>query len=410
MHGRRALLFIAGGTTCVLAALIGAYVVLTAFRPEVEIRRMLVAMTEVQTVSERSAFSWTRGEGSDRATTTLYVTGQLDVFDPSAIGQATKFRLFRLRRGEENVDLSGEIRVIGGTSYLTYAPPGPKIESVDFSKSGTWVSFLPGELPQWGAVIPGLDDPIRDQGTGNKEQETGWTADGLVRLRGLLSRADIFIVAYDDVTEVISGHATRVIDGRFDPDALRSFLRDAIRARENREPTTEERLAVETLAKALEKLDVRFWIGIDDHLLYRVQAAGAVPDANVSSSNDNLLVPFDLIVELSDFNEPFEGNAPSNAISFSSLFERQFGAHSASAAVNDNAVLLPDEASLLPTQKSGNAMDSDNDGLSNALETFYRTNPNVADTDGDGTSDGEEVLNGKNPRGDGTLFGFGIGE
>lgn len=407
MHGRRALWFITGGVVCVLAVAVAALVVLSKFRPEDEIRRMLVAMAEVKTVSERSAFSWTR-DGEDRATTTLYTTGQFNLEDASEVDQATKFRLFRLSRGRDYVDLSGEIRTIDGTSYLTYAPPGPDIQGagVDFAESDTWVSFESGELPQWGSIIPGLDAPVAPVGDGESAE---WTPEALGRLRLLLARADVFLVAYDDLTELISGHATRVIDARFDPDALRSFLRDVIRAREDRDPTVAERLAVEEQAKALEKLSVRLWIGIDDHLLYRAQAAGAVPDA-MAEDEDNVLVPFDLIVELSGFNEPFEGRAPGESLSFSDAYRLKFGASSEVSSPADGTEFLPDDESRLPTEEVKTGGDPDKDGLSNVLEAFYRTNPNDADTDDDGVSDGEEVLDGKNPRGTGTLFGFGLGD
>lgn len=42
-------------------------------------------------------------------------------------------------------------------------------------------------------------------------------------------------------------------------------------------------------------------------------------------------------------------------------------------------------------------LDSDKDGLSDAKERIYGTNPNVFDTDGDGFSDGEEAGNGFDP-------------
>jgi hypothetical protein len=42
-------------------------------------------------------------------------------------------------------------------------------------------------------------------------------------------------------------------------------------------------------------------------------------------------------------------------------------------------------------------VDSDRDGLSDADETFYRTDPNNPDTDGDGASDLTEILDGSNP-------------
>ena len=52
--------------------------------------------------------------------------------------------------------------------------------------------------------------------------------------------------------------------------------------------------------------------------------------------------------------------------------------------------------------------DSDKDGITDSLETFYKTNPNIADTDFDGLSDGAEVntwkTNPTNPDTDGDGF------
>lgn len=50
-----------------------------------------------------------------------------------------------------------------------------------------------------------------------------------------------------------------------------------------------------------------------------------------------------------------------------------------------------------------NSKDTDNDGLSDVMESYYGTNPNKADSDGDGFKDGEEVDNGYNPLGPGKL-------
>lgn len=48
-------------------------------------------------------------------------------------------------------------------------------------------------------------------------------------------------------------------------------------------------------------------------------------------------------------------------------------------------------------------LDDDDDGLSNALESFYGSSPVNPDTDGDGYMDGEEVANGFDPNGPGAL-------
>lgn len=49
-------------------------------------------------------------------------------------------------------------------------------------------------------------------------------------------------------------------------------------------------------------------------------------------------------------------------------------------------------------------LDTDNDGVSNLDELFYKTDPENPDTDEDGYTDGEEIKNGYNPIGEGLLI------
>jgi hypothetical protein len=231
----------------------------------------------------------------------------------------------------------------------------------------------------------------------------GWNVDTILRLRNLLSVADVFMVRYDDVTEIVDKHATRVIEARFEPDATQALLLDVIRAKENREPTDAERVVVESQASDLERLAVRLWIGIDDHLLYRFQAAGAVNGATI-----------DVLVNLFDYDAPFDGEMPSpkRTTGFSSIYNAMIGSLESSAemAGRSASALVSNDAARLPVETATTVDDSDGDGLSAIVEAFYQTNPNAADTDGDGKSDGEEVLSGKNPNGTGSLFGFGLGQ
>jgi len=54
--------------------------------------------------------------------------------------------------------------------------------------------------------------------------------------------------------------------------------------------------------------------------------------------------------------------------------------------INNSDILIPSAE-----------VDSDGDGLSNAMEALYKTDPRNADTDGDGYKDGDEVANGYDP-------------
>lgn len=63
----------------------------------------------------------------------------------------------------------------------------------------------------------------------------------------------------------------------------------------------------------------------------------------------------------------------------------------------------PTSAPTLSAPAGSDGDDPDHDGLNNAEERLYGTDPNNPDTDGDGYSDGEEVKNGYNPLGAGML-------
>jgi hypothetical protein len=60
-------------------------------------------------------------------------------------------------------------------------------------------------------------------------------------------------------------------------------------------------------------------------------------------------------------------------------------------------------AANVSVNKASSTQDTDGDGLTDAAETGYGSDPKKADTDGDGFADGAEVKNGYNPAGPGKL-------
>lgn len=330
-------------------------------------------------------------------TTTVYTTSQLDLSEPNAIDHQTSFRVVTVGQSKNYTDLSGEVRTINGVTYLTYQPPVPSVPGVDFSANETWVSFQPGEFRSWGSLIPDLQLPIDLSLT-----STSWTPEGIENLRLLLSVADIFLVSYDDLTELIDGENTRIIDARFDPDALRAFFYALVRAKEGREPSDEERVRFEERAQQLERLALRMWIGQSDHRLYRLQVAGSFTE---KSSTD--LIPIDVRMDFSDMNGPVVLETPKHSLDFAMILRAAL-LPSANGKLRTNETFVNAQTSQLPVQRIEHAADQDQDGLDRLLEAFYGTNPNKADTDGDGMNDGDEVSSNRNPRGKGTLFGFGL--
>ena len=393
---KKSLAFLLVGVAVVLALTFASYIVFMQFRPEKEMRAMMITMANLKSVAQESGFSWSHQEGGERVSTTLYLSGLMLVEDDLGLSHATKFRVVHLSQEDSYQDLAGELRTIDGESYLTYEPPGPDVEGVDFEDE-TWVGFGEGELPLWGPILPDLETPID-----SILSKDLWTSEGRTRLQYLLSYADIFHVEYNGFTELIDGVNTRIIDGQFDAEAIEAFLLDLVRAKEGREPNDSERLIADRNAAQLSRLTLRFWIGLDTHYLYRFQAAGGFEDPAGTE-----LLPVDVRIEFSQFNEPVEITA-GYTVRFEDLFEAVFGAFPTGGTLADTAKTLVSEAARLPVIQTETSNDPDHDGLDNLLEAFYGTSRTVADTDGDGMNDGDEVRSGRNPRGNGSLVGVGL--
>lgn len=400
---KRIIAFIAIGALTAVSLAIATRMVLLPFKPEGELRRMLVAMSEAKTVRLSGAFSWSRQEEGS-VTTTLYTKGQVNLEDPGRVEHATKFRVAQIAEQADEADLQGEVRRLSDMTYLFYEPPGPDVAGVSFEKD-MWIALSSAELNLWGPIIPGVIFPLS-----TKENARAWTAESLSSFREYLRVANIFTVnRVDDITELVAGVPTRMFDVTIDRDAAGAFLRDVIRYREGREPTNEERLLVEERATALSRLSIRLWIGTDDHRLYRVQAAGLVDEGR-----DSALTPVDLLVHFDDYDAPFAVERPKEVLTFGA-FAKGLGASLPTSGFaengsGDSGSLLGSADAKLPTVDKDDASDLDQDGLSDLLEAFYGTDARDPDTDQDGESDGDEVLAGRNPRGSGSLFGFGLPE
>jgi hypothetical protein len=391
------------GVFIVMALVFASYVVFMQFRPEREISLMLREMAQLQTVSYDAGFSWSTEVSDERVATTLYTAGEVDVTELENIQYSSEFRSVHLSEDPDYNDLSGEIRKADGITYLMYEAPGPDVENIDFHNE-MWLEFTKDELPGWGAIVPGLDAPLKPMSDSGP-----WTSEGVQRMRQLLSFTDIFYVEYNGLTQIIDGVNTRIIDGYFDQDAVEVFLLDFIRAKDGHGPDDEQRILAHDQAEQIARVIVRFWVGTQDHLLYQFQGAGAF-----FQEETNELMPVDIRIDFSDHNTAVEIEKPQETISFTQVLQdvygglREAGASSFGSSGNVSDVSLSSTAKL-PVTEIEVTNDPDNDGLDNLLERFYGTDMNNPDTDGDGISDGEEVRSGANPRGKGSLFSFGLG-
>ncbi len=392
----RPLFFLTLGAATAVVLAVATFHELTRFRPEAELQRALAGLAQAQTVRHVAGFGWADASGTDRTVSTVYASGQVRGAD---LSHGTKFRLVRLGNEQYN-DVAGEWRALGDRAYLTYEAPGPAVAGAPFAKEGTWLSFGPEEFAAWGPVFPGVPLPVEPL---FDFRASAWTPESLARARRLLALADFSHVSFGGKTEDVNGVRTRVLDARPDRDALEQFLLALVRAREGREPGDAERLRAIRLAEGFSRFTIRAWVGVESHALLRVQTAG------LWTAEDGTRTPIDFLAEFSDLNAPFAVEAPRGPLAFRTLFGSIFGRLPEAQTRASSAPPAFAATATLPMFAFVSAEDADGDGLDALLETFYGTDQQAADTDGDGVSDGEEVRQGRNPRGVGTLFGFGLG-
>lgn len=396
---KKLLFIIALGASTMIVLALAAYFELGPFNPAQEVRRMQVLMAQTETVNYKGGLSWSL-DRADR-TTSVLATGQLDFSHPFSIQHGTSFRVVNFGRDIESADTAGELIAVNEDTFIKFAQAGAVIDGVRISEADAWIRFdNPFGMSIKRAFLPSDQDGLK--------AVRAWSPESLPLLRALIAQADVLHITFDGVAEEVNGHQTRVFDARFDPDAARAFLLAVVRTRQGREPDNDERLAVESLVSYLEPMYVRLWIGMKDHLLYRLQATGIIPEERDRRA-------LDIKLEFSDFNRPFKIQAPNAYQDFQSLSYIPADLPSALDIAPDERpglAVATQDAQSLPLAGRERAQadpDPDRDGLDNTLEFFYGTDPNNPDTDGDGFSDGQEVLNGRNPKGQGSLFGFGLG-
>ncbi|MEY4722835.1 MAG: hypothetical protein RLZZ324_348 [Candidatus Parcubacteria bacterium] len=208
-------------------------------------------------------------------------------------------------------------------------------------------------------------------------------------------------------TEKLGGVECNHYQVRPEPLLLKDFFFAHEQARLGREPTAKERQAADTFFADLAPQDGEIWIGKRDGLPHRLRFRFAFDDGARRGT-------LDVTADLSAYGAPVRISAPDGTVEditpllasiLASLQEHLPLAKEGSA----NRVTTGTGGGLglpVPDTFSPGSEDPDHDGLSNALEAFYGTDPANPDTDGDGMNDGDEIKANRNPAGPGVLFDF----
>jgi len=321
--------------------------------------------------------------------------GPVDVSDQT---NETLSQVFRLSVGAEApaTDVAGEFRRRNGTDYVDFSALPDAMGSVKLTPyRDKWLSFDIERLrrsidsPFFGAPGRQLDEFDRqyllDQ----------FRLTPFLRFVGKLS------------SETIGGVAAHHYQVRPEILFIKDYVIQSEGLRLGRELTAKERDFLDTFFANVTAEDGEVWVGKRDYYLYRMRLRFRYDDGLRNGT-------LSLTMNFSAFNaKPPETTAPSSVENVDEILRSLLPSAmehlpmAGQARVRQNA----DETytrGLPVTMPSFGQGDQDKDGLSDALESFYGTDPKNPDTDGDGVKDGDEVNNGMDPNGPGKLFDFGL--
>ena len=341
---------------------------------------------------------------STESSVNLVLEGDVDGHNPEFPLFGTVLA-FTGSEGEKNSVFAGEIRHRDKKTYarLSSASAGDQFD-------------LSAILNQWG-VFDG--EELRQQFGGaaaeKSEDKKDLTKEKIERLRQLAGKTRFLAVVETLKQESVDGVSTFHFRVKINQPELRAFLIEAGKiSNDGKEPTEEELKSLDDFAEKIGGANIELWIGRGEKLLWRVLASGKLE--NQAQGGE---AAWTLNLVLSHHNEPVAIETPEDAKPFQQVLGLLLGGLINLPASGERVGTIIDlnngEGTELPLPAPGlvpgqlNIADGDADGLTDDLETFYGTNPADPDTDDDGVSDGEEVNSGKNPKGEGGLFEFGIG-
>ncbi len=119
-------------------------------------------------------------------------------------------------------------------------------------------------------------------------------------------------------TERIHGEKTAHITAKVHREDMRTFM---MASREDDPMTAEEKADMESLLDVMEGMDIELWIGVSDSLLYKVQLAGPVVDAEQGVDGN-----INIMLEMYDYDKDVEVVAPEGAMTFEQVVGQVMGA------------------------------------------------------------------------------------
>lgn len=333
----------------VLAALtalgLAAILILNPFAPAPEkvIKEMRLKMAGLSTFHNKSVVNLTIAKANgENFKISLVANNDNDKTDPQNIKQTGNFNASVATEGMQFY-LGGENIIMGNDSYvkLTTVPALPMIEPI-LRMMGINVSDFKN---QWIKI----DKESFGNLPGGKEAQADKIAQ---ELQALFLTSEFYAVKQEMPAEKINGQKAYHYLVSLEKEGTKNLLLEAIKVlAQNQEESfnpSEEELAEFSLNfdeffDKIGGLDAELWIGQKDKFLYKFALTKEIDSSNFDESiAEEGLVTVNTVIELSNFNQPFNIAAPNDAKPLQSFFGNYLESMSSSLETANKYKIISD--------------------------------------------------------------------
>lgn len=216
--------------------------------------------------------------------------------------------------GDQALEVTGEYKMVDGVSYVYFSELDlPQlfalfINEATFEKK--WINF--------DSVTDLQNEFLAMAEDANEESANELTEEQLDELKKLFADFSMFTEAELVEETELNGVKVGRYKAKLDADGIHAFMQDISKVLEE-EYTKEDEQEMRDVIADVNAGNLEFWVGLKDSLLYQVAFEGKIEDPETG------MIPVDLVVSLSDYDQEFEVSAPESSEDFDALFEQSAG-------------------------------------------------------------------------------------
>lgn len=326
----------------------------------------------------------------------IKLNGVTDVVNDKLDGQIN----FVLSGDDKEIKFSLKSKKIDKTVYLSIDSQDNWAKMFPFDLTTTWISVDQKSLqanPLWKGRPLDYMPFFKD-----------WSQKNNAFLQNIKDKK-LIILSDPHQTKEVAGVKLKKMDFNINPDKINEFLLASIDAFAEPSMVIEMKKSFETyktkkqghwvnMQDFIKATTFSFWVDTKSKNIQGIDFT--LNNFDLIDENEHL---FNVTVNFSQILENIESKEiviPENVVTLDELQSRLFPSFSSDIKI-DPITACEGVASTECAQMQ--TADFDNDGLNNADEFKYNTDPNDSDSDNDGYLDGGEVKNGYNPLGSGKL-------